>query len=71
LGTTALSWSISMPVPILEVPMPDLSCFYSLSSPWAYLDLARLNHPPARWTLPIDGPEGRPALDVLVVGAGM
>ncbi|MBK3395194.1 MULTISPECIES: NAD(P)/FAD-dependent oxidoreductase [Methylobacterium] len=34
-------------------------------------DLARLNHPPARWTLPIDGPEGRPALDVLVVGAGM
>ncbi|WP_048426250.1 NAD(P)-binding domain-containing protein [Methylobacterium indicum] len=34
-------------------------------------DLARLNHPPARWTLPVDGPDGRPALDVLVVGAGM
>jgi 2-hydroxychromene-2-carboxylate isomerase len=31
-----------MPVPILEVPMPDLSCFYSLSSPWAYLGGPRL-----------------------------
>ncbi|MGY2049660.1 FAD/NAD(P)-binding protein [Methylobacterium sp. JK268] len=34
-------------------------------------DLARLNHPPAAWTLPAEGPDGRPALDVLVVGAGM
>ncbi|RVU14010.1 NAD(P)-binding domain-containing protein [Methylobacterium oryzihabitans] len=34
-------------------------------------DLARLNHPPAAWTLPATGPDGRPALDVLVVGAGM
>ncbi|GJD51418.1 FAD-dependent urate hydroxylase [Methylobacterium crusticola] len=34
-------------------------------------DLARLNHPPAAWTLPAEGPDGRPVLDVLVVGAGM
>jgi cation diffusion facilitator CzcD-associated flavoprotein CzcO len=34
-------------------------------------DLARLNHPPNPWTLPVAGPDGRPALDVLVVGAGM
>ncbi|MEH3144099.1 MAG: NAD(P)/FAD-dependent oxidoreductase [Methylobacterium frigidaeris] len=34
-------------------------------------DLALLNHPPAAWTLPATGPDGRPALDVLVVGAGM
>ncbi len=34
-------------------------------------DLARLNHPPAPWTLAVEGPDGRPALDVLVVGAGM
>lgn len=34
-------------------------------------DLARLNHPPANWVLPATGPGGRPALDVLVIGAGM
>ena len=34
-------------------------------------DFALLNHPPANWVLPAHGPDGRPALDVLVVGAGM
>lgn len=34
-------------------------------------DLARLNYPPAGWVLPGAGPDGRPVLDVLVVGAGM
>ncbi|WP_170181996.1 NAD(P)-binding domain-containing protein [Phreatobacter stygius] len=34
-------------------------------------DLARLNFPAANWVLPVDGPDGRPVLDVLVVGGGM
>ena len=34
-------------------------------------DLALLNHPPANWVPSRDGPDGRPVLDVLVVGAGM
>jgi cation diffusion facilitator CzcD-associated flavoprotein CzcO len=34
-------------------------------------DLARLNHPPANWVLPVQAPSGQPVLDVLVVGAGM
>lgn len=34
-------------------------------------DFARLNHPPAPWTPELAGPDGRPALDVLVVGGGM
>lgn len=34
-------------------------------------DLARLNFPPANWVPPADGPDGRPILDVLVVGGGM
>lgn len=34
-------------------------------------DLARLNHPPADWTPARDGPDGRPALDALIVGGGM
>ena len=34
-------------------------------------DLARLNHPPANWVPERRGPDGRPVLDVLVVGAGM
>lgn len=34
-------------------------------------DLVRLNYPPPNWVLPRTGPDGRPALDVLVVGAGM
>ena len=33
--------------------------------------LARLNHPPAAWTPEIAAPDGRPALDVLIVGGGM
>ena len=33
--------------------------------------LARLNHPPASWTPEVQGPDGRPALDVLLVGGGM
>ncbi len=34
-------------------------------------DLARLNYPPANWVPERAGPDGRRALDVLVVGAGM
>lgn len=34
-------------------------------------DLTRLNLPLANWPLPRTGPDGRPALDVLVVGGGM
>jgi FAD-dependent urate hydroxylase len=37
----------------------------------ARADLARLNHPPPNWVLPATGPDGRPVLDALVVGAGM
>ncbi|MEO0682459.1 MAG: FAD/NAD(P)-binding protein, partial [Pseudomonadota bacterium] len=33
--------------------------------------LARLEHPPADWSPPRPGPDGRPAADVLIVGAGM
>ena len=34
-------------------------------------DLACLNYPPADWVPESTGPDGRPMLDVLVVGAGM
>ena len=33
-------------------------------------DLARTAHPDAVWLAPKQAPDGRPALDVLVVGAG-
>ncbi len=33
--------------------------------------LARLNHPPAAWVPEVPGPDGRPAMDVLIAGAGM
>jgi len=33
-------------------------------------DLARIAHPDAAWLAPRPGPDGRPALDVLLVGAG-
>lgn len=34
-------------------------------------DLAMLNYPPADWVPRVDGADGRPMLDVLVVGGGM
>ncbi|HJQ56645.1 MAG TPA: NAD(P)/FAD-dependent oxidoreductase [Vineibacter sp.] len=34
-------------------------------------DLARLNYPAANWVPPTPGPDGRPVLDVLIVGGGM
>ncbi len=34
-------------------------------------DLAYLNFPPDNWVVPHTGPDGRPVLDVLIVGAGM
>ncbi len=34
-------------------------------------DLAMLNYPPADWVPRVAGPDGKPMLDVLVVGAGM
>lgn len=33
-------------------------------------DLARIAHPEAPWLVPTPGPDGKPVLDVLVVGAG-
>ncbi len=33
-------------------------------------DLAKTSHPNATWLEPVPGPDGRPALDVLIVGAG-
>jgi FAD-dependent urate hydroxylase len=33
-------------------------------------DLARIAHPDVAWLVPREAPDGRPALDVLVVGAG-
>jgi FAD-dependent urate hydroxylase len=33
-------------------------------------DLARTSHPNATWLEPVPGPDGKPALDVLIVGAG-
>jgi hypothetical protein len=33
-------------------------------------DLAKTAHPNAAWLTPRPGPDGRPALDVLVLGAG-
>jgi FAD-dependent urate hydroxylase len=33
-------------------------------------DLARIAHPSAEWLVPKIGPDGRPALNVLIVGAG-
>jgi cation diffusion facilitator CzcD-associated flavoprotein CzcO len=33
-------------------------------------DLARIAHPNAPWLEPVPGPDGKPALDVLIVGAG-
>ncbi|MFC0410035.1 FAD/NAD(P)-binding protein [Roseomonas elaeocarpi] len=37
---------------------------------WARSDLARIAHPARPWVPPRTGPDGEPALDVLVVGAG-
>jgi cation diffusion facilitator CzcD-associated flavoprotein CzcO len=34
-------------------------------------ELAQLNFPPANWVPPASGPDGKPLLDVLVVGGGM
>ena len=34
-------------------------------------DLEQLNYPPRAWVPRVTGPDGREALDVLVVGAGM
>src|ERR1700733_942661 len=33
-------------------------------------DLAKTSHPNAVWLEPVPGPDGKPALDVLIIGAG-
>jgi cation diffusion facilitator CzcD-associated flavoprotein CzcO len=33
-------------------------------------DLAKTSHPNATWLEPVTGPDGKPALDVLIIGAG-
>lgn len=43
----------------------------SLLDEQARHDLARLNYPAPNWVPPLQGPDGKPLLDVLVVGAGM
>lgn len=43
----------------------------SLLEEQARHDLARLNYPAPNWVPPADGPDRKPLLDVLVVGAGM
>jgi FAD-dependent urate hydroxylase len=35
-----------------------------------HADLAKIGHPSMPWLRPVEGPDGRPALDVLIVGAG-
>lgn len=47
---------------------PDL---LSLLDEQARHDLARLNYPAPNWVPPLQGPDGKSLLDVLVVGAGM
>ena len=37
----------------------------------AHRDFARMNFPAANWVPPTLGPDGRPMLDVLIIGAGM
>ena len=34
-------------------------------------DFERMRFPAPNWVLPVDGPDGKPALDVLIIGAGM
>jgi cation diffusion facilitator CzcD-associated flavoprotein CzcO len=34
-------------------------------------DFERMRYPAANWVVPVEGPDGKPALDVLVIGAGM
>ena len=35
-----------------------------------HADLAKIGHPSMPWLRPVEGPDGRPALDVLIIGAG-
>ena len=48
----------------------DANLLTALDEP-ARHDLARLNYPAPNWVPPSIGPDGKPLLDVLVVGAGM
>ena len=49
----------------------DLDSGLNRLSAKAREELAQLNFPPANWVPPSDGPDGRPRLDVLVIGGGM
>ncbi len=49
-------------------PAPNL---LPLHEQQARHDLARLNYPAPNWVPPSNGPDGKPLLDVLVVGGGM
>jgi cation diffusion facilitator CzcD-associated flavoprotein CzcO len=44
---------------------------FTLLEEQARHDLERLNYPGNHWVPPRDGPDGRPMIDVLIVGAGM
>ncbi len=59
------------PVPPQPVASPRDPQALARLAAQARQDLERLNHPPPDWVPPRSGPDGVPALDVLVVGAGM
>src|SRR5277367_1236491 len=50
-------------------PLPDKNDLPALTA-CAQDDLARIAHPRMKWLEPRIGPDGQPALDVLIVGGG-
>jgi hypothetical protein len=40
------------------------------SPPRVHGDLGKIAHPSTAWLTPVESPDDRPALDVLIVGAG-
>lgn len=59
------------PVPEQSIASPRNEAALAVLEAQAREDLAKLNYPPPNWVPPSLGPGGTPALDVLVVGAGM
>lgn len=51
-------------------PAPDAAARLAALSQRVHADLFALRHPETDWVASRDGPDGRPMLDVLVVGAG-
>ena len=59
------------PVPPQVVASPRNAAAVEALAQAARADLARLNFPPANWSLPAKAPDGTHVLDVLIAGAGM